>query len=104
MSDTSRTWLWEPGASSGTEIPGVNHASVMPTDPGRLLVETGQPGAGFCLHLYTLSSRQMGPPLTCDVGNGWSVSPDGRRAVAGSTVVDLASRRAGPELMGKLGS
>jgi len=104
MSDDSRTWLWKPGGSSTTEIPGVNQASVMPTDPGRLLVETGQPGARFCLHLYTLSSRQMGPVLTCDVGNGWSVSPDGRRAVAGSTVVDLDSGRAGPELMGKLGS
>ena len=104
MSDASRTWLWKPGGSSTTEIPDVNYASVMPTDPGRLLVETGQPGAGFCLHLYTLSSRQMGPGLTCDVGNGWAVSPDGRRAVAGSTVVDLTSGRTGPELMGKLGS
>ena len=100
MSDASRTWLWTPGGSSTTEIPDVNYASVMPTDPGRLLVETGQPGAGFCLHLYALSSRQMGPGLTCDVGNGWAVSPDGRRAVAGSTVVDLTSGRTGPELMG----
>ena len=104
LSDGSRTWLWKPGGSSMTEIPHVNYASVMPTDPGRLLVETGRPGARFCLHLYTLSSRQMGPVLTCDVGNGWAVSPDGRRAVAGSTVVDLASGRTGPELMGKLGS
>ena len=104
MSDDSRTWLWKPGGSSTTEIPGVNQASVMPTDPGRLLVETGQPGAGFCLHLYTLSSRQLGPVLTCDVGNGWSVDPDGRRGVVGTTVVDLTTGKAGPVLMDKLGS
>ncbi|MHB1472425.1 MAG: hypothetical protein ACYCV4_02160 [Dermatophilaceae bacterium] len=103
LSDGSRTWLWKPGGSSTTEIPDVNHASVIPTDPGRLLVETGRPGARFCVHLYTLSSRQVGPVLTCDVGNGWAVSPDGRHAVIGSTVVDLPSGRVGPELMDKLG-
>ncbi len=102
LSDGSRTWLWKPGESSTTEIPYVNYASVIPTDPGRLLVETGRPGAGFCVHLYTLSSRQVGPVLTCDVGNGWAVSPDGRHAVIGSSVVDLASGRVGPELMDKL--
>lgn len=32
----------------------------------------------------------------------WTVSPDGRRAVIGSTAVDLASGRVGPELMDKL--
>lgn len=91
MSDSSRTWLWKPGTSSETEIPGVGNASVMLTDPGRLLVTVGQPGAGVCLHPYTLSSRLMGPVLTCDMGNGWTVRPDGRRAVVGSTVFDLAS-------------
>ncbi|MHB8273989.1 MAG: hypothetical protein ACYDC9_04380 [Dermatophilaceae bacterium] len=103
MSDDSRTWLWKPGGSSTTEIPDVNHASVMPTDPGRLVIATGQPGAGFCLHLYTLSSRQVGPELTCGPGTDWTVSPDGRHAVVGSTVVDLATGRVGPELMDKLG-
>lgn len=103
LSDGSRTWLWKPGGSSTTEIPDVNYASVIPTDPGRLLVEAGRPGARFCVHLYTLSSRQMGPVLTCDVGNGWAVSPDGRHAVIGSSVVDLASGSVGPDLMDKLG-
>jgi len=104
MSDASRTWLWEPGASSETEIPRVNYASVMTTDPGRLLVSVGQAGAGFCLSVAKVSSRQLGPVLTCDLGNGWTVSPDGRRAVVGTTVIDLASGKAGPVLMDKVGS
>ena len=104
MSDSVRTWLWQPGAGSETEIPGVDNASVMPTDPDRLLVSVGRPGARFCAHVYTVSSRRMGPALTCDLGNGWTWSPDGRLAVVGSTVVDLASGRTGPELMDKLGS
>ena len=29
MSDSSRTWLWKPGTSSETKIPGVGNASVM---------------------------------------------------------------------------
>lgn len=104
LSDTSRAWLWEPGASSTTELPGVSYASVMPTDPGKLLVVAGKAGPAACLHLYTLSSKQMGPVLTCGAQNGWSVSPDGRRAVVGSTVVDLASGRVGTELLNKLTS
>ena len=105
MSDSRRSWLWEPGASSEPEIPpGVSYPSVMPTDPGRLLVATGQPGNGFCLHLYTLSSRQMGPELTCGQVPEWTVSPDGRRAVIGPTVLHLADGTVGPELMDKLGS
>ena len=54
------------------------------------------------LHLYTLSSRQVGPELTCGPGTDWTVSPDGRHAVVGSTVVDLANGRVGPDLMDKL--
>jgi len=99
---TSRSWLWKPGASSEPEIPPVVSASVMPTDPDRLLVVPGKVGAGSCLHLYTLSSKQMGPVLTCGAENGWTVSPDGRRAVVGSTVVDLVTGRVGPELMNNL--
>jgi len=101
MSDTSRSWLWKPGASSEPEIPQVVGASVMPTDPDRLLVETRQEPE-TCLHLYTLSSKQMGPVLTCGVGNGPLVSPDGRRAAFGPTVVDLVTGRVGPELLDKL--
>jgi hypothetical protein len=34
--------------------------------------------------------RQLGPELMCDsLGSEWTVSPDGRRAVVGSTVLDL---------------
>ena len=102
LSDTRRSWLWQPGASSEPEIPGVSSPSVIPSDPGRLVIATGQPGAGFCLHLYTLSSRQVGPELTCGPGTDWTVSPDGRHAVVGSTVVDLANGRVGPDLMDKL--
>lgn len=103
MSDTSRSWLWEPGASSEPKIPGVSSPHVIPSDPGRLLVATGQAGAGLCLHLYTLSSRALGPELTCGSGADWTVSPDGRRTVFGSTVVDLVNGRVGPELMNSLG-
>jgi len=104
MSDTSRSWLWEPGASSETEITGVVAASVMPTDPGRLLVATGKvDNPRNCFHPYTVRGGQMGPELTCGPWLDWTVSPDGRRAVIGSTVVDLANGRVGPELMGKLG-
>jgi len=103
LSDTSRSWLWKPGASSEPKIPGVSSAHVIPSDPGRLLVATGQAGAGLCLHLYTLSSRQLGPGLTCGPGADWTVSPDGRRTVFGSTVVDLVNGRVGPELMNSLG-
>ncbi|NMM25319.1 MAG: hypothetical protein HHJ11_17910 [Phycicoccus sp.] len=99
---TSRTWLWEPAARSETEIPGVVDASVMPTDPGRLLV-AGQVGPNYCLHLFTVRGGQMGPVLTCGSGNGWVVSPDGRRAAFGSTAVDLATGSVGPELMNGLG-
>jgi len=104
LSDTSRIWLWQPGASSRTELPGVSSASVMPTDPGLLLVVAGKVGPGSCLHLYTLSSKQMGPVLTCGAQDGWTVSPDGRRAVIGSTVVNLANGSVGPELLDKLTS
>ncbi|MBE3074829.1 MAG: hypothetical protein IMZ75_07770 [Actinobacteria bacterium] len=104
MSDASRVWLWEPGASSQTELPGVVDASVMPTDPGRLLVAAGQTGPSYCLHLFTVRGGQMGPVLTCGSGNGWTVSLDGRHAVFGSTVVDLTDGRVGPELMNNLGS
>ncbi len=103
LSDTRRSWLWQPGVSPEPEIPGVSSPSVIPSDPGRLVIATGQPGAGFCLHLYTLSSRQGGPELTCGPGTDWTVSPDGRHAVVGSSVVDLASGRVGPDLMDKLG-
>ena len=103
MSDTRRVWLWEPGASSETEIPGVVDASVVPADPGRLLVAAGQTGPSYCLHLFTVRGGQMGPVLTCGSGNGWTVSPDGRRAAFGSTAVDLANGRVGPELMNGLG-
>lgn len=103
MSDTRQVWLWEPGASSETKLPGVIDASVMPTDPGRLLVAAGQVGPSYCLHLFTVRGAQMGPLLTCGAGNGWAVSPDGRRAVFGSGVVDLANGRVGPELMNSLG-
>ncbi len=101
MSDTSRSWLWKPGASSEPEIPHVVGASVIPTDPDRLLVETRQ-GPQTCLHLYTLTSKQMGPVLTCGDGNGSIVSPDGRRTAFGSSVVDLVTGRVGPELMNNL--
>ncbi|HEY8653079.1 MAG TPA: hypothetical protein VIL87_08295 [Dermatophilaceae bacterium] len=103
LSDTSRSWLWKPGASSEPKIPGVSSPHVIPSDPGRLLVATGQAGAGLCLHLYTLSSRQLGPELTCGPGADWTVSPDGRRTVFGSRVVDLVNGRVGPELMNSLG-
>lgn len=103
LSDTSRSWLWKPGASSEPKIPGVSSPHVIPSDPGRLLVATGQAGAGFCLHLYTPSSRALGPELTCGSGTDWTVSPDGRRTVFGSTVVDLVNGRVGPELMNSLG-
>jgi len=103
MSGMSRTWLWEPGASSQTELPGVVDASVMPTDSGQLLVAAGQTGPSYCLHLFTVRGGQMGPVLTCGSGNGWTVSPDGRRAAFGSTAVDLANGRLGPELMNNLG-
>jgi hypothetical protein len=103
MSDTRRVWLWEPGASSETTLPGVIDASVMPTDPGRLLVAAGEVGPNYCLHLFTVRGAQMGPLLTCGAGNGWTVSPDGRHAVFGSTVVDLTDGRVGPELMKGLG-
>jgi len=103
MSGMSRTWLWEPGASSQTELPGVVDASVMPTDSGQLLVAAGQTGPSYCLHLFTVRGGQMGPVLTCGSGNGWTVSPDGRRAAFGSTAVDLANGRVGPELMNNLG-
>ena len=103
LSDTSRSWLWKPGSSSETKIPGVSSPSVIPSDPGRLLVATGQAGAELCLHLYTLSSRQLGPELTCGPGTDWTVSPDGRHAVFGSTVFDPTDGRVGPELMNNLG-
>jgi len=103
LSDTSRTWLWEPAASSETEIPGVSDAQVMPTDPGRLLATSGQAGGPFCLHLFAVGSGQLGTQLACGAEKGWTVSPDGRRAVVGSTVVDLATGRTGPELMNSLG-
>lgn len=103
MSDTRRVWLWEPGTGSQTDLPGVVDASVMPTDPGRLLVAAGQTGPSYCLHLFTVRGGQMGPVLTCGSGNGWTVSPDGARAVFGSTAVDLTDGRVGPELMNGLG-
>ena len=103
LSDTSRSWLWKPGASSEPKIPGVASPSVIPSDPGRVLVATGQAGAGFCLHLYTLSSRQIGPELTCGPGTDWTVSPDGRHVVVGSRVVDVATGSVGPQLMNGLG-
>jgi len=103
MSDTRRVWLWEPGSGSETDLPGVVDASVMPTDPGRLLVAAGQTGSSYCLHLFTVRGGLMGPVLTCGTGNGWTVSPDGRLAVFGSTVVDLVNGRVGPELMNGLG-
>ena len=103
LSDTSRSWLWKPGSSSETKIPGVSSPSVIPSDPGRLLVATGQAGAELCLHLYTLSSRALGPELTCGPGADWTVSPDGRHAVFGSTVFDPTDGRVGPELMNNLG-
>ena len=103
LSDTSRSWLWKPGSSSETTIPGVSSPSVIPSDPGRLLVATGQVGAEFCLHLYTLSSRALGPQLICGPGTDWTASPDGRYAVFGSTVVDLTDGKVGPELMNNLG-
>jgi len=75
-----------------------------PTDPGRLLVATGKvDNPRNCFHPYTVRGGQMGPELTCGPWLDWTVSPDGRRAVIGSTVVDLANGRVGPELMGKLG-
>jgi len=83
MSDTRRVWLWEPGTGSQTDLPGVVDASVMPTDPGRLLVAAGQTGPSYCLHLFTVRGGQMGPVLTCGSGNGWTVSPDGARACSG---------------------
>ena len=104
LSDTSRTWLWQPGASSRTELSGVSSASVMPTDPGQLLVVAGKVGPVSCLRLYTLSTRQMGTVLTCGAQDGWTVSPDGRRAVVGSTVVDLANGSVGPKLLDRLTS
>ena len=104
LSDSRRIWLWQPGASSRTELPGVSSASVMPTDPGQLLVVAGKVGPDSCLHLYTLSSKQMGPVLTCGAQDGWTVSPDGRRAVVGPTVVDLANGGSGLELLDKLAS
>jgi hypothetical protein len=104
LSDASRIWLWQPGTSSRTELSGVSSASVMPTDPGQLLVVAGKVGPGSCLHLYTISSKQMGPVLTCGAQDGWTVSPDGRRAVVGSTVVDLANGSVGPDLLDKLTS
>jgi len=103
LSDTSRSWLWKPGSSSETKIPGVSSPSVIPSDPGRLLVATGHAGTEFCLHLYTLSSRALGPELTCGPGTDWTVSPDGRHAVFGSTVFDPTDGRVGPELMNNLG-
>jgi hypothetical protein len=103
LSDTSRSWLWKPGASSEHTIPGVASPSVIPSDPGRVLVATGQAGAGFCLHLYTLSSRAIGRELTCGPGADWTVGPNGRLAVFGSTVVDLTDGRVGPVLMKSLG-
>ena len=104
MSDTIRTWLWEPGASSETEILGVGYASVMPTDPGRLLVATGKAdNPTKCLHPYTVRGGKMGPELICGRGLVWTVSPDGRHAVVGSRVVDLATGSFGPELMNGLG-
>ena len=102
LSDSSRTWLWEPGASSETEIPGVSDVQVMPTDPGRLLATSGQAGGPFCLHLFAVGSGQLGTKLACGAEKGWTVSPDGRRVVVGSTVVDLATGRAGPDLMDNL--
>ena len=103
--DSSRTWLWQPGGGSAPKIPqGVLYPSVMPTDPGRLLIATGAPGNDSCLHLYTLSSKQLGPVLTCSAGGDLTVSPDGRRAVVGSTVVDLVTGRVGPKLTDRLGS
>ena len=101
MSNTSRSWLWKPGGTSEAEIPQVVGAAVIPTDPDRLLVETRQEPQ-TCLHLYTLSSKQMGRVLTCGAGNGPLVSPDGRRAVVGSTVIDLVTGRVGLELMNNL--
>jgi hypothetical protein len=104
MSDTSRTWLWEPGASSETEILGVGYASVMPIDPGRLLVATGKAdNPTKCLHPYTVRGGKIGPELTCGPATDWTVSPDGRHAVFGSTVVDLTDGRVGPELLNSLG-
>jgi hypothetical protein len=104
ISDTSRTWLWEPGASSETEILGVGYASVMPKDPGRLLVATGKAdNPTKCLHPYTVRDGKMGPELTCGPGLVWTVSPDGRHAVVGSRVVDVATGSVGPELMNGLG-
>mgnify|MGYP001791855939 FL=1 len=104
FSDISRTWLWKPGGSSTTEIPDVDYASVMPTDPGRLLVATGKAdNPTQCLHPYTVRDGKMGPELTCGPGLVWTVSPDGRHVVVGSRVVDLVSGKAGPVLMGNLG-
>jgi hypothetical protein len=101
--DSGRSWLWQPGGGPAPKIPqGVLYPSVMPTDPGRLLIATGAPGNGFCLHLYTLSSRQLGPVLTCSAGSDLTVSPDGRRAVVGPTVVDLVTGRVGPKLRDRL--
>lgn len=102
MSDTRRVWLWEPGASSQTDLPGVVDASVMPTDSGRLLVDTGLEGPEHCLHPFTIGTRWMGPVLTCGAENGWTVSPDGGRVVVGSTVVDLTTGVVGPVLLDKL--
>jgi len=102
LSDTSRTWLWEPGTSSETEIPNVSDLQVMPTDPGRLLATSGKAGGPFCLHLFAVGSGQLGTQLACGAEKGWTVSPDGRRVVVGSTVVDLATGRAGPDLMDNL--
>lgn len=102
LSDSRRTWRWQPGSSSPTELAGVSDASVMPTDPGQLLVDTGLEGPAHCLHLFTVSTGWMGPVLTCGAENGWIVSPDGRRVVVGSTVVDLATGVVGPVLMDEL--
>lgn len=102
--DSGRSWLWQPGGGAAPKIPqGVLYPSIMPTDPGRLLITTGAPGNGFCLHLYTLSSQKMGPILSCGAENGWTVSPDGRRAVVGTKVIDLDSGWVGPSLMDGLG-
>jgi hypothetical protein len=103
LSGMSRTWLWQPGERSVTDLAGVTDASVMPTDQGRLLVATGQTVPDVCLHLFSVSNRRMGPVLTCSAGNGWTVSPDGRRVVVGSTVVDLTTGSVGPVLMNSLG-
>ena len=76
----------------------------MPTDPGRLLVATGKVGnPRNCLHLFNVRGGQLGPELTCGPGLDWTVSPDGRRAVTGSAVFDLADGSVGPELLDKLG-